>query len=142
MIFTLVVLNSCSFEDMELDNSELFKQLVSETNQKPRDIQGGGFTWQGYNVWLRFPINETNFLSEYEIVDCKSYDFKVHIRGTDWNKVRRKNSNFVDFDPPWKPFEDGDYKCYEFINDKDSAAGNFVVLNEANKYVYFRAKWP
>ena len=62
-----------------------------------RDLQGGGTTWQGYQIFLRFrapSLEEAGFASPpYEEIDCEGMAARMAI----------PESIDSPFEPPWSP---------------------------------------
>ena len=79
------------------DDARAFVEALRRTPAAVRDLQGGGTTWQGYQIFLRFrapSLEEAGFASPpYEEIDCEGMAARMAI----------PESIDSPFEPPWSP---------------------------------------
>ncbi len=115
---------------------EMFEYVIaSPVPTDVVDLQGGGDTWQGYNLWLRFRASETAIQQllahEYEQVECEQILPYLEL-----------NHTGIEFQTPWQPESIEERQCYwtpDIITNPWTSAGQHYLLVDMNmQEIYFR----
>ncbi len=115
---------------------EMFEYvLASPVPTDVVDLQGGGDTWQGYNLWLRFRASENTIQQllthEYEPVECTQVLPYLELKHTE-----------IRFQPPWQFESIKDPQCHwttDIITNTWTHAGqHYLLIDMDMQEVYFR----
>lgn len=98
------------------------------------DLQGGGYTWQGYSIWLRFRADEATLrrliTEEYESVDCAQILPQLTI-----------DASAVTFQPAWQPEQVANAQCYwtpQMLSNAWTYGGrHYLLIDWETLEVYF-----
>ncbi|PXA02797.1 hypothetical protein DDZ13_15285, partial [Coraliomargarita sinensis] len=108
------------------------------------ELQGGGVTWQGHRIYLRFRI-------EPELVEelFSSYEKKKWAKikpdfidiESDIEMIKERSTTFIDFVPKWNPLSINHKVCYkiEGKNNWTHEGYNCAVVDKDTGIVYFFA---
>ncbi len=132
-----LALRSLSF-DVQSSNTpvEIFEYVIaSPVPTDVVDLQGGGYTWQGYSLWLRFRASENTIQQllahEYEQVECEQILPYLEL-----------NHTGIEFQTPWQPESIEDRQCYwtpDIITNPWTHAGQHYLLVDIDRQeIYFR----
>ncbi len=114
--------------------TEMFEYLIEKPlPARVQNLEGGGDTWQGYSIYLRF-TPDSGFRSRL---------VAAGFRETKWEQIRFRfalpNDLGAKFSTPWAPDSIKRKKCFEkdVTNPWTHAGTHYFVLDEENGIVYF-----
>jgi hypothetical protein len=137
----LAFLSGCGdrFEIGESANTptEMFEYII----EKPvpptvRNLEGGGCTWQGYSIYLRFTadagFSKRLIADGFKETDWKSIGFHFKLPETNF-KFKEK------FSTPWNPRSIKHKRCFEkeVTNSWTHSGTHYFVVDEDRGAVYF-----
>lgn len=114
--------------------------LAPEVYERISNLQGGGITFGGYRVYLRFtaPSAFIDQITEigYIPVDCSGL-FETE---PDIQLVSNRTTTFIAFDPPWTPNKLLRPECFTWSGSNNwTLSGNGKILIDTSKAeVYFQ----
>jgi hypothetical protein len=96
------------------------------------NLEGGGYTWQGYAIWLRFNASD-RFIDKlrqqgYEVVDWEAISHQFEIA----SEIENRFSS-------WDPGEIKDKICFQkdVSNSWTHVGTHYFVYDRENKVIYF-----
>jgi hypothetical protein len=112
------------------DPKELFKYVTSSSPPEyVKNIEGGGYCWQDYSIWLKAESDE-RFIEELKLLGY---------RETKWKNIQHHMINPEDFNnkfsSPWEPEKIKNKICLEF--DGQNKWG-YIVFDPEENVFYIR----
>ncbi len=114
--------------------STMFQYLVADPlSITASDIQGGGHTWQGYSIYLRFrpskPLPEILLKKGYTQTTFKDVAYRFELEP-------RFNGKFS---PAWRPSDIKNPRCFvgSAKNKWTTSGEDYFIVDEGSGVVYF-----
>jgi hypothetical protein len=120
----------------------MFENLLSRKHVKHiKKLQGGGLTWQGYSVMLRFTASPEiiNEIFSENYTPAKWSSVKHHCSRQDITTLKYGSTNFINFNPKWAPEKiiKKDVIEWKGENNWTRSGHHIAIIDRKNNTVYF-----